>query len=92
MMGLPNWMHWFGWFIDSLMLSILITGILIALLFYPFGETKTAVFAWSEVSLWSLALLLYFMAATSFCFFLSAVFQKRMFQSFNYKQLICENT
>lgn len=70
MNGLPGWLQWMGWLINSMMILILSDTLVIILLFL--GTVK-----FGDPGVWYFILLLYIMAATSFCFFLSTFFIRR---------------
>lgn len=76
MMGLPDWMHWFGYFMDSFIVSLVTVLIIVLVLFSPRDAAPDGVFPKSDTFLWSVTLLLYFMATTSFYFFIAAIFHK----------------
>lgn len=70
-MGLPNWMHWLGWMINTLLVLVFSVSIVVFLLFFPFDEMKGGIVTDGDYTVWWVVLLLYVMAATSFCFFIS---------------------
>ncbi|ODN03994.1 ATP-binding cassette sub-family A member 3 [Orchesella cincta] len=69
--GLPNWMHWFGWMINTLLVLVVSISIVIFFLFYPLDETKGGIVTDGDITVWWFLMFLYVMAATSFCFFIS---------------------
>jgi hypothetical protein len=76
MMGLPNWMHWLGWMLNSLLVLVFSNTLIIILFFIPFNEEAGGVLSASDPTLWWFVLFLYSMAATTFCFFISTFFQR----------------
>jgi hypothetical protein len=82
-MGLPNWIHWLGWMINSLLaLSISIT-IVVFLFFYTFSEATGPVLPYSDPTIWWIVLFFYVTAATAFCFFVSVLVDQCELTSFN---------
>ena len=76
MMGLPNWMHWLGWMLNSMLVLIVSITIIITLFFYPFNGVGGVV-EHSDPTLWWIVLFMYCVSSTAFCFFVSSFFQKR---------------
>lgn len=76
MMGLPNWMHWAGWFIGcmaSLTVSISLITMLLTVPWYQ-DSSRVAVLTNSSWSALWLVLFVYMVATTGFCFLLSVLF------------------
>jgi hypothetical protein len=72
-MGLPNWIHWLGWMINSLLaLTISITFVTF-LFFKTFDSESGPVLTYSDPTVWWMALFLFAVAATAFCFFISVL-------------------
>lgn len=78
-MGLPNWMHWLGWMINTLLVLVFSISIVIFLLFYSFDEFKGGIVTDGDFTVWWVVMLLYVMAATAFCFFISVFTTNRKF-------------
>ncbi len=77
MMGLPNWMHWLGWMLNSLLVLVFSITLIILFFFIPLNEEAGAVVSFGDPTVWWLVLFLYGMASTTFCFFISTFFQRR---------------
>jgi ABC-type transport system involved in multi-copper enzyme maturation permease subunit len=77
LMGLPNWMHWLGWMLNSILVLSISISIVILLLFYTFNPATGPVILHGDFTLWWVVLFLYVMAATSFCFFISTFSERR---------------
>lgn len=71
LMGLPNWIHWFGWLLNSILILSISVSIVMVLLFTKFNPEAGAVITFGDVTVWWVVFFLYAMAATSFCFFIS---------------------
>jgi ABC-type transport system involved in multi-copper enzyme maturation permease subunit len=76
MAGLSNWMHWVGWMVNSLIVLLITITIITFLLFVPFWG-KTGTLGNSDFTLWWFFLFLYIIWATTYCFLISSIFEKR---------------
>lgn len=77
-MGLPNWLHWTGWFIRSMLyqsISISLMVVLLTVPWYP-GPVSVSVFTHGSWSALWLFLFVYSIATTAFCFMLSVFFAR----------------
>ncbi|CAG7730793.1 unnamed protein product [Allacma fusca] len=75
MMGLCSYQHWIGWMVDSLLVVMVSVTIVVILLFTRLRPEAEAFLVHSSPGVWWLTLMLYAMAAISFLFFLSTLFQ-----------------
>lgn len=75
-MGLPNWMHWTGWFIRSLASLTVSVSLITVLLKVPWYQnaTQVAVLTHSSWSALYVVLLVYVVVTIGFCFLLSVFF------------------
>ncbi|ODM99022.1 ATP-binding cassette sub-family A member 3 [Orchesella cincta] len=72
--GVYGWMQWLGWMLNSLIILILSVTFTVIILFANLGGG--GIFMYSDPSLWWIVLVLYAIAATSFCFFICSFFTK----------------
>lgn len=79
MSGLPEWMHWLGWMMNSLLVLLITITIIVVVLFVPFNSEAGAVFKHSDPTLFWIVMLIYSIWATTYCFAISAFFERRMF-------------
>lgn len=78
MCGIPNWMHWFAWTFNSMILLTLSVTIVVVLFFTDFmNEEAGPLLSKSNPMIWWITLFLYTLSSTVFCFFISSFFQKR---------------
>jgi len=78
MNGIPNWMHWFGWMMNSIVVLIFSITIVTILFFVTFNSESGAVFVKTDPTLWWFFMLFYIVWATTHCFLVSSFFNRRM--------------
>ncbi|OXA45953.1 ATP-binding cassette sub-family A member 3 [Folsomia candida] len=76
MTGIPNWMHWVGWMINSLLVLIISITLVIILLYIPFNSSTGGVLKNSDPTIWWFFLFCYAIWATSYCFLISSIFER----------------
>ncbi len=75
MMGLPNWMNWLSWYLNGVLTSFLVVGIIVFLLCVDFDEGKLLEFSdWSVIYFY---LMLHASGLVLLTFALSACFDNR---------------
>lgn len=76
-MGLPNWLHWTGWFVRSIIfMTISITFIVILMKVRWHKDSEVAVLTHSDWTVLWIFLFAYSIVTVTFCFMLSVFFQK----------------
>ena len=75
-MGLRSYLHWIGWMLDSVLILVIPTTIVVFVLFKEFNPETGAFLVHSNPFLWWMVILLYVISAVSCLFFLSTLFQK----------------
>ncbi|CAL8085798.1 unnamed protein product [Orchesella dallaii] len=73
--GLPGWMQWVGWMLNS-MLGLVITVTIMVVLLHVRIRSAGAIFEYGDPTVWWFVLMLYVMSATSFCCCISSIFTK----------------
>lgn len=76
MSGLPEWMHWMGWMLNSLTILLFTVTLTTICLFVSFSSNG-AVYEFADFSLFWIILVIYVIWATSYCFTISAFFERR---------------
>ncbi|CAL8112749.1 unnamed protein product [Orchesella dallaii] len=74
--GLPEYLHWLGWMLNSLSILIITVTIIVIVLFVPFSSETGAVFEHSDPTLLWVILMIYAIWATTYCFSVSAFFER----------------
>jgi hypothetical protein len=82
MTGLSNWMHWLGWMLNSMIVLLISITIVIVIFFVPFNSESGAVLKNSDPSLWWFVLVIYAIWATTYCFLISSISQRRTYKVF----------
>lgn len=77
MSGLPEWMHWFGWMLNSMCVLTITVTIVVVLLYVPFNSEAGAVFKHTDGTLMWVLLFVYAIWATTYCFMVSSFFERR---------------
>jgi uncharacterized protein involved in cysteine biosynthesis len=72
-MGCPNYLHWLGWMINSLLVLVISITIVVFFFFYTFSEVTGPVLPYSDPTVWWIVFFFYIIAATSYCFFISVL-------------------
>uniref|UniRef100_W4VRK6 Putative lipid exporter abca1 n=1 Tax=Corethrella appendiculata TaxID=1370023 RepID=W4VRK6_9DIPT len=75
-MGLPSWLHWSAWFIQSMMLLSMSISLVTMLLCISFGGNGMAVFQFSDWSCVWVFLFVYCISIVTFSFMISSFFSK----------------
>ncbi|ODM92121.1 ATP-binding cassette sub-family A member 3 [Orchesella cincta] len=76
MSGLPEYLHWLGWMLNSLLILIITVTIIVVVLFVEFSSETGAVFQHSDPTLMWVVLMIYAVWATTYCFSISAFFER----------------
>jgi ATP-binding cassette subfamily A (ABC1) protein 3 len=77
MTGIPNWMHWVGWMMNSLVVLIVSITVVSILFFVTFASKSGAVFTFTDPTLWWFFMFIYIIWATTHCFLVSSFFTRR---------------
>jgi len=79
MNGLSNWIHWFGWMINSVVVLTITITIMTILFSVQFDEENGAVFMKTDPTVWWFFMLFYIIWVTTYCFLVSSFFNSRKF-------------
>lgn len=76
-MGLPNWLHWSGWFARSMIFMTISISLMVVLLKVPwYPGNSVAIFTHSNWLVLWLFLFIYSIVTATFCFMLSVFFSR----------------
>lgn len=75
-MGLPNWLHWLGWFIKSMVFMMISITFIVILLKVPMFKSSVSVFTYSNITTLWMFFFVYSISTTTYCFVLSVFFSR----------------
>jgi ATP-binding cassette subfamily A (ABC1) protein 3 len=78
MSGMPNWMHWLAWMMNSMLfLTISVTIVVVLFCSSILNHDAGPIIAHGSPAIWWIVLMLYVLSSTAFLFFISSFFQRR---------------